>query len=74
MKEKCEKQWYEIIAVESTASSSERDEKLKLLQSALTLLLSVDYQMSKLFPYWGHTAQPRSTYYLQKCHMTYMAL
>ena len=30
------------------------------------MVLSADYQMCKLVPYWGMSAQPGSTYYLQK--------
>ena len=66
MKLKCENQWKDMAELESAASSPERDERLKVLQSTFTLLVSVDYQMSKLLPYWGYTAQPSSTYYLQK--------
>ena len=65
LKERCEEQWKEIIKLESTPSFPERDEKLKNLQSTFTLLLSADYQMSKLLPYWGYSAQPSSTYYMQ---------
>ena len=50
----------------SHPDSPERDQKLEQLQNSFTLLLSADYQMSKLLPYWGHTLQPSSTYYLQK--------
>ena len=66
MKEKCSKQWKEISDLEKTEPSVERNKTLQQLQSTFTLLLSADYQMSKLLPYWGHTAQPSSTYYLQK--------
>ena len=31
-----------------------------------TAVISADYQMSKLVPYWGLSPQPGSTYYLQK--------
>ena len=30
------------------------------------MVLSADYQQSKLIPHWGHTAQPGQTYYYQK--------
>lgn len=29
------------------------------------MVLSIDFQMQKLVPYWGLTPQPRITYYLQ---------
>ena len=45
---------------------SKRDQKLQQLQNTFTLLLSADYQMSKLLPYWGHSPRPSLTYYLQK--------
>ena len=64
--ERCNKQWCEIVALESSSSSPERDQKLQQLQNTFTLLLSADYQMSKLLPYWGHSPQPSSTSYLQK--------
>ena len=31
-----------------------------------TLVISADYQQSKLIPHWGETAQPGLSYYLQK--------
>ena len=31
-----------------------------------TLVISADYQQSKLIPHWGKTAQPGLSYYLQK--------
>ena len=30
------------------------------------MVLSSDYQMTKLIPFWGETAQPAITYYLRK--------
>ena len=65
MKERCEKQWSEIVELELATSSPKRDEKLKQLHHAFTLILSADYQMSKLLPHWGQSAQPSSTYYLR---------
>ena len=37
-----------------------------ILQHCFTLVISADYQQSKLIPNWGATEQPGSTYYLQK--------
>ena len=31
-------------------------------------MVSADYQMGKLVPYWGYSPQPGCTYYLQKLH------
>jgi len=36
------------------------------LKKTFTLVFSADFQMCKLIPYWGYSAQPGSTYYLQK--------
>ena len=41
-------------------------EELASKKHTFTLIISVDYQQSKLIPYWGSSAQPGSTYYLQK--------
>jgi hypothetical protein len=40
--------------------------ELATAQHTFTLVLSADYQQSKLIPHWGRTEQPGSTYYLQK--------
>ena len=45
-KERCNKQWCEIVELESSSSSPERDQDLQQLQNTFTLLLSADYQMS----------------------------
>ena len=39
---------------------------LEALQDSFTLVLSADYQMTKLIPFWEDTAQPAITYYLRK--------
>ena len=36
------------------------------MQKSFTLVLSCDYQMTKLIPFWGETAQQAITYYLRK--------
>ena len=41
-------------------------EELEVLKRNFNLVVSVDYQMSKLVPQWGLSPQPGSTYYLQK--------
>ena len=41
-------------------------DELEVLKRSFSLVLAVDYQMSKLVPYWGQSPQPGSTYYLQK--------
>ena len=67
IKEKCCEQWKEIITLDSKSDrSSAEDEQLRQLKHCLTLVISADYQMQKLVPYWGFSPQPGSTYYLQK--------
>ena len=64
---KCSKMWGEIESlVAKTTLSTEENEELALKKHVFTLIISVDYQQSKLIPYWGSSAQPGSTYYLQK--------
>lgn len=53
LKQKCSRQWKEIIELESTPCSPERNKKLQQLQNTFTLLLSADYHMSKLLPFLG---------------------
>ena len=67
VKKKCRTKWDRIVELEakSDLSSDERDE-LEVLKRSFSLVLAVDYQMSKLVPYWGNSPQPGSTYYLQK--------
>lgn len=48
------------------STSNEEDEELMQLKGRFTLVLSADFQMSKLLPSWGISPQPGSTYYLQK--------
>lgn len=66
MTEKCQKNWKEIIELEQKSRSQDEDRKLEELKRTFTLILSADYQMSKLIPNWGLSPQPGSTYYLQK--------
>ena len=67
MKTRCCEQWEEITTLESKCDrSSAEDEQLEQLQHCFTLVISADYQMQKLIPYWGNSPQPGSTYYLQK--------
>ena len=61
-----------MTELEFAASSPERDERLKVLQSTFTLLVSVDYQISKFI---GGT-QPNLVLPIifRKCLMTFMEL
>ena len=63
MKDRCAKDWKEIQELQTSGGSSEH---LRDLQHKFTLVLSADYQRSKLLPYWGNSPQPGSTYYFQK--------
>lgn len=48
------------------SKSKEEKAQLKELKSQITFNFSLDYQQSKLTPYWGFSAQPSETYYLRK--------
>ena len=63
MKMRCASDWKEIQELQKSSDNSAR---LEELQHKFTLILSADYQMSKLLPYWGSSQQPSSTYYMQK--------
>lgn len=56
----------ELTTIPSEARTAEQIADLQKKQHAFSLVLSADYQQAKLIPYWGFTAQPGSTYYLQK--------
>ena len=47
-------------------SLEEQTEELECMKKRFDLVLSADYQMSKLIPYWRSSPQPGSTYYFQK--------
>ena len=64
--EKCTDMWKQIQSLVAKASLTAEEEELATKKHAFTLILSADYQQSKLIPYWGSSAQPGSTYYLQK--------
>ena len=66
MTDKCKQQWEEIKQLEAKSHTAEEDEQLQTLKNTFTLVLSADYQMNKLIPYWGRSPQPGQTYYLQK--------
>ena len=67
MKNWCCEQWKGIIDLEEKSEkSSAKEEKLDQLKHCFTLVISADYQMQKLIPYWGDSPQPGCTYYFQK--------
>ena len=54
MKDQCCEQWKEIVALEQKSDrNSAEEEKLDQLKHCFTLIISADYQMQKLVPYWG---------------------
>ena len=64
---KCAENWKFIASLAAKSSRpSEEQQELDAKKHAFTLVVSADYQQSKLIPYWGYSAQPGSTYYLQK--------
>ena len=65
--EKCATDWKRILELQSKPNLDlDETEELSALRLRFTLVVCVDYQMSKLLPSWGESAQPGSTYYLQK--------
>ena len=45
------------LEAKSTLSDSEKD-RFAVLRNGFNLVISADYQMAKIVPYWGLTAQP----------------
>ena len=73
-KKRCKEEWTEIESLEAKHVRTEQEEHtLQRLKHNFTAVLSADYQMQKLVPYWGRSPQPGATYYLQKlCHMMFL--
>lgn len=57
--EKCGKDWTAINDLNASA-------RLNQLEESFELVLSADYQMTKLIPHWGYSDQPGISYYLRK--------
>ena len=67
MIKKCKTEWAEINKLSMEENPSQDTvSKLVVAKHTFTLVLSADFQQSKLIPHWGRTEQPGSTYYLQK--------
>ena len=67
--QKCREAWIEIqsiLGIPISERTQEETSKLLALQHLFTVVISADYQQAKLIPHWGRSAQPGSTYYLQK--------
>ena len=59
---RCKEQMEKISTLQqNTSRSEEEDEELTQLQDRFILVLSADFQMSKLIPSWGLSPQPGST-------------
>ena len=66
-KKRCTQQWTDIVSLEAKENrSQEESDELERLRHNYTAVLSADYQMQKLVPYWGKSPQPGATYYLKK--------
>ena len=65
--EKCKTSWKRIEELSNKSELvPEEQEELDRLQHCFSLVLSADFQQSKLVPHWGKTQQPGQTYYLIK--------
>jgi len=63
--QKCKSDWKAIIELASKDTLNAASQaRLQALQESFTLVLSADYQMTKLIPFWGQTSQPAMTYYM----------
>ena len=72
--QKCKADWKAITDLASRDSLSAISQaRLQALQESFTLVLSSDYQMTKLIPFWGDTAQPAITT-CARFPMTYLGL
>ena len=64
---RCAREWKEITSLDEKPDLSEEEAQiLESLKNKFNVVVSADYQMRKLVPYWGLSAQPGSMYYLQK--------
>ena len=65
--QKCKCDWKAIVDLASKEDLNAASQaRLQALQESFTLVLSADYQMTKLVPFWGATAQHAMTYYMRK--------
>ena len=65
--DKCKTSWKRIEELSNKSKLvPEEQEELDRLQHCFSLVLSADFQQSKLVPHWGKTQQPGQTYYLMK--------
>ena len=65
--DKCKTSWKRIEELSNKSKLvPEEQEELDRLQHCFSLVLSADFQQSKLVPHWEKTQQPWQTYYLMK--------
>ena len=63
----CKDEWNTICRLQNTTQRSTSEmQQLEEATNTFCLVLSADYQQSKLVPHWDATAQPGLSYYLQK--------
>jgi hypothetical protein len=65
--EKCKQDWKAIVTLSSQDELSDASSReLEHLKESFMLVVSADYQMTKLIPHWGSSDQPGISYYLRK--------
>lgn len=65
--ERCTSEWKAICKLEEKESVTDAETAMLAgLKIKFNLVLCVNYHQSKLVPYWGMSAQPGCTYFLQK--------
>ena len=70
----CNAQWKDIQRLKEKERTEEEESELMKLHHLFTLVLSADYQMSKLVPYWGHSPQPEVPTTCKNFHTTFLEL
>lgn len=51
---RCKTEWAELTELEAKSTLNDNEkEKLAVLKNGFNLVISADYQMAKLVPYWG---------------------
>lgn len=64
---KCKRDWQAIVSLASWENLDEPGQtQLQLLKESFVLVLSADYQMTKVIPFWGSSAESGMTYYQRK--------
>ena len=57
---------YKCIEELSRQDSDTEPEEMSILKDRFKCVVSLDYQMTKLIPHWGRSAQPSASYYKMK--------